>query len=137
MIETSAVFLHRKYADIYQRQLPRRALKLARDLPQCEDILLNMLVAQATRRPPIKVTQRKRLQQQKQQSTTADAGGDQPQLQQQQLEEFQDRQVCLNSFAKELGGMPLLNSILRLDPVLYRDPVSNLRKKYRKIELIK
>jgi glucuronyl/N-acetylglucosaminyl transferase EXT1 len=58
------------------------------------------------------------------------------------LEEFQDRQVCLNSFAKELGGggssgMPLVHSVLRLDPVLFKDPVSNLRKKYRKIELIK
>lgn len=32
--------------------------------------------------------------------------------------------------------MPLLRSNLRLDPVLYRDSVSNLRKKYRQIELV-
>jgi glucuronyl/N-acetylglucosaminyl transferase EXT1 len=124
MIETSAAFMHRKYTHIYAAQLPRRALKLARELPHCQDILLNMLVAAATRRPPIKVTQRK------QPPAAADDGP-------RQLEEFQDRQVCLNSFAKELGGMPLVHSVLRLDPVLFKDPVSNLRKKYRKIELIK
>lgn len=32
--------------------------------------------------------------------------------------------------------MPLIRSNLRLDPVLYRDSVSNLRKKYRQIELV-
>lgn len=32
--------------------------------------------------------------------------------------------------------MPLLRSNVRLDPVLYRDPVSNLRKKYRQIEQV-
>ena len=125
MIETSAAFLHKKYAAIYQTQMPRRALKLAFELPHCEDILLNMAVAQATRLPPVKVTQRKQ----------AAAAADRTEVQ--RLEEFQDRQVCLNSFAKELGGMPLLHSVFRLDPVLFKDPVSNLRKKYRKIELVK
>lgn len=32
--------------------------------------------------------------------------------------------------------MPLVRSNMRLDPILYRDPVSNLRKKYRQIELV-
>ncbi|KAJ8979881.1 hypothetical protein NQ317_017504 [Molorchus minor] len=32
--------------------------------------------------------------------------------------------------------MPLLRSNLRLDPVLFKDPVSNKRKKYRRIELV-
>lgn len=32
--------------------------------------------------------------------------------------------------------MPLIRSNLRMDPMLYRDPVSNLRKKYRQIELV-
>jgi hypothetical protein len=115
---------------------------------------------------------------------------------------FQDRQICLNSFVKELGHMPLVHSQegvstkrftavaergnifaflsersfslsfrlsfcdlflflfcylsryfsglfcvnnsspklhlqVRLDPVLFKDPVSNLRKKYRKMELAK
>ena len=32
--------------------------------------------------------------------------------------------------------MPLLKSSTRFDPVLYKDAVSNARKKYRKIELV-
>uniref|UniRef100_A0A182XA63 Exostosin GT47 domain-containing protein n=1 Tax=Anopheles quadriannulatus TaxID=34691 RepID=A0A182XA63_ANOQN len=49
---------------------------------------------------------------------------------------FIQRQSCLNTFAAVFGYMPLLRSNLRLDPVLYRDSVSNLRKKYRQIELV-
>ena len=32
--------------------------------------------------------------------------------------------------------MPLLKSSTRFDPVLYKDAVSNARKKYRKIEIV-
>ncbi len=34
------------------------------------------------------------------------------------------------------GYLPLKKSASRLDPVLFKDPVSNTRKKYRKIERI-
>jgi glucuronyl/N-acetylglucosaminyl transferase EXT1 len=34
------------------------------------------------------------------------------------------------------GYMPLLKSATRMDPILFKDPVSNFRKKYRKLELI-
>lgn len=49
---------------------------------------------------------------------------------------FIQRQSCLNTFAAVFGYMPLVRSRLRLDPVLFKDPVSNLRKKYRQIELV-
>lgn len=49
---------------------------------------------------------------------------------------FIQRQTCLNTFAAVFGYMPLIRSNMRLDPVLFKDPVSNLRKKYRKIELV-
>jgi hypothetical protein len=35
-VETNAAFVHRKWAAIYQSQLPRRALKLAAALPHCQ-----------------------------------------------------------------------------------------------------
>ena len=34
------------------------------------------------------------------------------------------------------GYNPLLKSVTRFDPVLYKDAVSNARKKYRKVELV-
>lgn len=47
---------------------------------------------------------------------------------------FAQRQTCVNVFSHWLGFMPLLHSQMRLDPVLFRDQVSILRKKYRDIE---
>lgn len=47
---------------------------------------------------------------------------------------FAQRQTCMNVFSRWLGFMPLLHSQMRLDPVLFRDQVSILRKKYRDIE---
>ena len=41
-----------------------------------------------------------------------------------------DRQTCINTFVSLFGYMPLIRSAIRLDPVLYKDPVSNLWKKY-------
>jgi hypothetical protein len=35
-VETNAAFVHRKWAAIYEAQLPRRALKLASALPHCQ-----------------------------------------------------------------------------------------------------
>lgn len=47
---------------------------------------------------------------------------------------FAQRQTCMNRFASWFGTMPLVHSQMRLDPVLFKDQVSILRKKYRDIE---
>ncbi|KAF3850170.1 hypothetical protein F7725_019889 [Dissostichus mawsoni] len=47
---------------------------------------------------------------------------------------FAQRQTCMNAFSHWLGFMPLVHSQMRLDPVLFRDQVSILRKRYRDIE---
>lgn len=47
---------------------------------------------------------------------------------------FAQRQTCMNTFASWFGYMPLIHSQMRLDPVLFKDQVSILRKKYRDIE---
>ena len=49
---------------------------------------------------------------------------------------FAQRQRCINTFTAVFGYMPLLKSSTRFDPVLYKDDVSNARKKYRKLELV-
>ncbi|KAF5924601.1 hypothetical protein HPG69_004473 [Diceros bicornis minor] len=41
---------------------------------------------------------------------------------------------CINQLAAGFGRMPLVSSRLRLDPVLFKDSVSVLRKKYRSLE---
>ena len=68
-------------------------------------------------------------------------------------EDWVSVQTCVDQFAGGFGYMPLLDSLLRfkqltllltvevliffflrLDPVLFKDPVSNLRKKYKALE---
>lgn len=122
------VFVYYRYYNVlYTEWLSPLLHKTVEQSQNCEDILMNFLITHVTRRPPIKVTQRK---QYKEQPT---AGGWSPWN---DPDHFIQRQTCLNTFAVVFGYMPLLRSNLRLDPVLFKDPVSNMRKKYRKIELI-
>jgi hypothetical protein len=52
-----------------------------------------------------------------------------------QQERIQQHHNCLNELYDIYGSMPLRRSSVRMDPILFRDPVSNLRKKYRQLEL--
>lgn len=124
MVLPGAALVHRATLALYAASGPalRQAVRRAHN---CEDILLNCLVAHTTRRPPLKLAQRRRYK---------------PPLHHKSLwsdpEHFVQRQSCLNTFATTWGYMPLLRSVLRLDPILFKDPVSTLRKKYRKMELV-
>ncbi|XP_037945940.1 exostosin-1-like [Teleopsis dalmanni] len=125
IVLTGAAFYHRYYNYLYTNWLSLLLLKTVQQSSNCEDILMNLLVSHVTRKPPIKVTQRKGYKDRE----TGHSPWNDP-------DHFIQRQSCLNTFAAVFGYMPLIRSNLRLDPVLYRDPVSNLRKKYRQIELV-
>lgn len=128
IVLTGAAFYHRYYNYLYTEWLSPLLLKTVEQSHNCEDILINFLVSHVTRRPPIKVTQRKQYKDQPPGGGARSPWND--------PDHFIQRQTCLNTFAAVFGYMPLLRSNLRLDPVLFKDPVSNLRKKYRKIELV-
>ena len=120
IVLTNAAFLHRQLASLYLTSLP--PVLQAELEPVCEHLLINFLVAHVTKLAPVKVTQRKLYREARSQE---------------QLEaEWERLQVCVNVFTAGFGYMPLVRSQVRLDPVLFKDPVSNLRKKYRKIELV-
>ncbi len=51
-------------------------------------------------------------------------------------EHFTQRQECVNTFASWFGYMPLVHSQFRLDPVLFKDHVSVLRKRYKDLERV-
>ncbi|GJQ66024.1 putative transferase, transferring hexosyl groups [Trypoxylus dichotomus] len=127
IVLTGAAFYHRYYNVLYTQWLSPLLHKTVEQSQNCEDILMNFLVSHVTRRPPIKVTQRK------QYKGLASVGGWSPWN---DPDHFIQRQTCLNTFAAVFGYMPLLRSNLRLDPVLFKDSVSNMRKKYRQIELV-
>ncbi|KAK6618231.1 hypothetical protein RUM44_002682 [Polyplax serrata] len=127
IVLTGAAIYHRYYNYLYTHWLSPLLHKTVEQSQNCEDILMNLLVGHVTRRPNIKLTQRKHYKEQnsgRQRSPWNDP------------DHFVQRQTCLNTFAAVFGYMPLLRSNMRLDPVLFKDSVSNLRKKYRQIELV-
>lgn len=59
IVLTGAAFYHRYYNYLYTNWLSYLLLKTVQQSSNCEDILMNLLVSHVTRKPPIKVTQRK------------------------------------------------------------------------------
>lgn len=127
IVLTGAAFYHRYFNYLYTEWLSPLLLKTVEQSHNCEDILMNFLVSHVTRRPPIKVTQRKQYKDPPPATGAPRSPWNDP-------DHFIQRQTCLNTFAAVFGYMPLLRSNTRLDPVLFKDPVSNLRKKYKQIE---
>ena len=125
MVLTNAAFIHRKYAKLMIENLSVSLTAALQSLPDCEHILINFLVAHIIKHPPIKVSQRRVIQDQSSRENF-----------EQKSIKFSQKQTCMNIFFSGFGYMPLLKSSLRMDPVLFKDSVSNLRKKYRKMELV-
>uniref|UniRef100_A0A8C9TJH2 Exostosin glycosyltransferase 1a n=1 Tax=Scleropages formosus TaxID=113540 RepID=A0A8C9TJH2_SCLFO len=127
MVLTGAAIYHRYYHYLYTNYLPASLKNMVDQLANCEDILMNFLVSAVTKLPPIKVTQKKQYKETMMgQSSRASRWAD--------PDHFAQRQTCMNKFASWFGTMPLVHSQMRLDPVLFKDQVSILRKKYRDIE---
>ncbi|KAG7508734.1 heat shock 70 kDa protein 4 [Solea senegalensis] len=127
MVLTGAAFYHRYYHYLFTHHIPTSLLTMVDRMANCEDILMNFLVSAITKQPPIKVTQKKQYKETMMtQGSKASRWAD--------PDHFAQRQTCMNAFSHWLGFMPLVHSQMRLDPVLFRDQVSILRKKYRDIE---
>ncbi|XP_034756641.1 exostosin-1a-like [Etheostoma cragini] len=127
MVLTGAAFYHRYYHYLFTRYVPASLLTMVDHMANCEDILMNFLVSAVTKQPPIKVTQKKQYKETMMSQGSKSSRWADP-------DHFAQRQTCMNAFSRWLGFMPLLHSQMRLDPVLFRDQVSILRKKYRDIE---
>ncbi|XP_019637096.1 PREDICTED: exostosin-1-like isoform X1 [Branchiostoma belcheri] len=129
MVLTGAAFYHRYYNFLYTHWLPEEARRLVDEGDNCEDILMNFLVSHVTKLPPIKVTQKKQYKETMLQGNSKSSRWADP-------NHFSQRQTCMNGFVDLFGYMPLKRSQMRLDPLLFKDPVSNLRKRYRQLELV-
>ncbi|XP_013413641.1 exostosin-1a isoform X1 [Lingula anatina] len=131
MVLTGAAFYHRYYNYLYTTTLHPLMKKTVDQCQNCEDILMNFLVSHVTKLPPIKVTQRKQYKE-----TMLPSNNISKQSTWLEADHFSQRQACINTFVTIFGYMPLVRSNTRLDPVLFKDPVSNLRKKYRQMEVL-
>ena len=115
---------HRYYGFLLSKLLPPAVLNLADRSPYCLDIAVNFLVAQVTQKAAIKVTQKKELSTYSQESTAI-------------LQKWNsDRVACFNMIVNVYGYVPLVYSSVRMDPVLFKDNVSMLRKEYKRLEVL-
>ncbi|ELW47642.1 Exostosin-like 1, partial [Tupaia chinensis] len=126
MVLTRAAFYHRYYHTLFTHSLPKALRVLADEAPACVDVLMNFLVAAVTKLPPIKVPYSKQ-----QEAAPLAPWGPGSTAQPQSQPPVPD---CINPMVAGFGHMPLVSSRLRLDPVLFKDPVSVQRKKYRSLE---
>ncbi|XP_077366406.1 exostosin-1b [Festucalex cinctus] len=127
MVLTGAAFYHRYYHFLFSSSVPGSLLSMVDRMANCEDILMNFLVSAVTRQAPVKVTHKKQYKETMMGQGSKTSRWADP-------DHFAARQTCVNAFSRWLGFMPLLHSQMRLDPLLFRDRVSVLRKKYRHIE---
>ena len=123
---------YRYYHHLYSNFVPLAAREYVDNVNNCEDILFNFLVAHVTHLPPIKVTQKKQYKD----VALGLASVNTPAGQWTSPSDFNSRQLCMNIFVNSFGYMPLMRSQMRLDPMLYKDPVSILRKRYPKMEQV-
>ncbi|XP_077577753.1 exostosin-1a-like [Stigmatopora nigra] len=127
MVLTGAAIYHKYYHYLYTTYLPASLKTVVDQMSNCEDILMNFLVSSVSKLPPIKVTQKKQYKETIMAQSSRASRWAYP-------DHFAQRQTCMNKFANWFGTMPLVYSQMRLDPVLFKDQVSILRKKYRDIE---
>ena len=104
----------RYYGYLLAHGLGAKLQQVADSSLSCLTIVLNFMVAQYTSAPPIKLPYKK---------TNEDSSS------------VGERMTCLNMAVNALGHIPLRQSHMRLDPVLYKDNVSIFRKEYRKMEV--
>lgn len=149
LVLSGAAFLHKFYLNTYSNGTNIGGHSISRSVvnkyKNCEDILINFVVADLTGKPPIKITQRKRYKntetgQNEQDANTygLDLTAENAPLAPRWTEKahFQERQICMNKFFEDFGYMPLMTSQLRLDPTLYKDNVAAWRKQYKSIEIV-
>ena len=131
---TGAAIIHKYYFHLFQ-SLPSTMLKKVNDYSNCEDILMNFMVSEVSGQPPVKVTQKK------QYMTKTDSQEPQPQVGKlasrwENNAHFTERQQCMNFFVDEFGTVPLIDTEVRFDPLLFRDDVARMRKKYPNVDTV-
>ena len=101
----------------------------ASTVESCQDIILNFVVSHITRKPPVKILDSKPYKKDVAKLYTETSAS------KEHFTRFERRSSCFETLVEEFGYMPLVETNVRFDPVLYKDAVSNFRKKYRLLEV--
>lgn len=121
MVLTGAAFHHKIWSWYYTYKMPPEIRSWVDDNFNCEDIAMNFLVANVTRKAPIKVTPRKKFKCPECTNTemlSADA------------RHMSQRSACIARFAEIYGHMALQPVEFRADPLQYRETGSGIPHAY-------
>ena len=125
MVLTGAAFLHKYWTYVYTKTLSRELRDWVDGRMNCEDILMNFVIANVTGKAPLKVTPRKKFKC----PECADVAG----LSDRDEKYMQVRSECVNHFAEQFGGMVLKTVDFQVDPVLFKQNVSEELLRFRDI----
>ena len=114
MVLTGAAFYHRRYNELYSYYMQDEIFDMVHKQLNCEDIAFNYMVADHTRKPPIKATGRwtfpcKKCAERK--LSTHNAKG--------LTGHLHSRSDCMQHSAEVYGYQPLITTTFRADPVIY------------------
>lgn len=114
MVLTGVSFYHKIYNHLFTYKMPKKIIRYIDKRMNCEDIAMNFLIANLTKKAPIKVTARKRFicpQCSSNESLWSETS------------HFIKRSECLKEFTKQFGRMPLQRVEFRADPLLFKENV--------------
>lgn len=117
-------FCFQYWSYMYTNAMPGGIKEWVDERMNCEDIAMNFLVANITKKPPIKVTPRKKFKCPEctnNEMLSAD------------LNHMMERTSCINRFAEIYGIMPLRTVEFRADPVLFKDNFPEKLKRFNNI----
>lgn len=109
MVLTGAAFFHKYYAYLYTYWMPHEVRDTVDKFMNCEDIAMNFLISHIRRKTPLKVTTRWTFRCPG--CTDALSASD---------EHFNERHICINTFTRIFGYIPLLYTQFRADSVLFK-----------------
>lgn len=93
---------------------------------------MNFLVSQATNKPPILVAHSRHFDPGEVDKTiSGQRYVDSPKR---KADRFKQKRRCFQELTRVFGRMTLKKSVYKLDPLLFKDPISNFRKRYRDLE---
>uniref|UniRef100_A0A8R1XM52 Exostosin GT47 domain-containing protein n=1 Tax=Onchocerca volvulus TaxID=6282 RepID=A0A8R1XM52_ONCVO len=119
-----AAFYHKYYGMLYHELLPPKMIEYIERNKNCEDIAMNFLISSITGKNPLKVSPRETFICLKCANNNISAWDARRLLQ---------RSACVNLFISYFGYNPLVRSVSRHDPVLYKVPFEGITNPYSQV----
>ena len=123
-MDLGAAFIHKYLLHQYTSNLPMSLKNEIDRIMNCEDVAMNFLVANLTRKSVLKIGTRKKFKCSQCPSNK---------MLSESLTHMKQRTLCINDFSRQFRNFPIFNTEYRADPVLFKDTVTTQQKKFHNI----